>query len=274
MLPLLVLAAQSSVLFVGNSFTFGALSPVMTYRAHSVTDLNGEGIGGVPALVKRFADESGLKWQVSLETSPGKSLGWHLDNKKALLDRRWDKVVLQQYSTLSEERPGDPASTIVAAESFAGLMRARNPAVTLSLTATWSRPDLTVPAGKPWSGQSISTMQATVEQGDRLAARIAQIPTVNRVGAAFDCAIRRGLADANPYDGIERGKIDLWASDHYHASTEGYYLEALVVFAGLSGRDPRRLGAREAAARDLGIAPTLAASLQRIASDTVRGRCG
>ena len=39
-----------SILFVGNSFTFGAGSPVRKYHPDQVTDLNGEGIGGVPAL--------------------------------------------------------------------------------------------------------------------------------------------------------------------------------------------------------------------------------
>jgi len=53
-------ARAETILFVGNSFTFGALSPVRPYKAQTVTDLNGEGIGGVPALFKAFAVESGL----------------------------------------------------------------------------------------------------------------------------------------------------------------------------------------------------------------------
>src|SRR5215210_3067989 len=98
-----VLAADAisrSILFVGNSFTFGAESPVMTYRTDSVTDLNGDGMGGVPALFKRFADQSGLHYEVSLETAAGQTLSWHLANKRAVIDRAWDAVVLQQYSTL------------------------------------------------------------------------------------------------------------------------------------------------------------------------------
>ena len=56
----------------------------MTYRKNSVTDLNGEGMGGVPALFKRFADEAGLRYNVSLETAAGQTLAWHLANKGAL----------------------------------------------------------------------------------------------------------------------------------------------------------------------------------------------
>ena len=47
-------ASAETMLFVGNSFTFGAYSPVWHYRAGSVTDLNGGGVGGVPALFKLY----------------------------------------------------------------------------------------------------------------------------------------------------------------------------------------------------------------------------
>ena len=47
-------AVGTSVLFIGNSFTYGANSAVQFYRADTVTDLNSEGIGGVPALFKSF----------------------------------------------------------------------------------------------------------------------------------------------------------------------------------------------------------------------------
>ena len=86
------------------------------------------------------------------------------------------------------------------------------------------------------------------------------------VGAAWNRAIRTGLADPNPYDGLTPGQFDLWGADHYHASVEGYYLEALVEFGVVTAADPRRLGPRERAARELGIAPARAAALQRLAA--------
>ena len=51
-----VTEAQSgtSVLFIGNSFIYGHGSAIRFYRADTVTDLNSEGIGGVPALFKSF----------------------------------------------------------------------------------------------------------------------------------------------------------------------------------------------------------------------------
>jgi len=266
---------QRSILFVGNSFTFGANSPVMTWHSERVTDLNGEGMGGVPALFEAFADQLHLGWRVSLETASGQTLKWHWENRRQLLDRRWDAVVLQDYSTMDPDRPGDPSKLIEYSGRLAALFRRRSPQVGLSMTATWSRPNLTYPTGEHWSGKPITRMAMDVRRGYDLArAAHPEIRRINPVGEAFNCAISRRIADRNPYDGVDPGKIDLWADDHYHASTAGYYLEALVVFAGVTGADPRRLGAGESAARELGIPTILATQLQQVAEDMVRhGGC-
>ena len=59
-------AAGTSILFIGNSFLFAYGSPVRFYRADTVTDLNNEGIGGVPALFKSFTEQAGLDYDVSI----------------------------------------------------------------------------------------------------------------------------------------------------------------------------------------------------------------
>lgn len=265
-----VRAEPQTVLFVGNSFTFGANSPVWHYRADSVTDLNHEGVGGVPALFRLFAREAGLDYAVSLETSPGKSLQWHWDNRLPLLDRAWDHVVLQDYSTLDAADPGNPAKLVDYSARLAKLLRARNVKVDVTLTATWSRPDLTYPAAGHWHGQPITAMARDVRRGyDQAATAIGA--RVHPVGEAFTCAIAAGLADPNPYDGVAAGQIDLWSWDHYHASAAGYYLEALVIFADVTGKDPRSLGAEETAARELGLSPDQAMRLQRVAAATIAG---
>lgn len=276
MAALLSTAEPRSILFVGNSFTFGAMSDVMTYRRDAVTDLNGDGIGGVPALFKRFADEAGLHYQVSLETAAGQTLAWHLANKRTAIDRPWNAVVLQQYSTLDPDKPGDVTTTIPAARNLAGLLRRRNPRVDISLVATWTRPDLTYPPGKYWSGQPIQKMALDLRRADdRVRAEVPAIARIVPVGQAFNCAIARRIADPNPYDGLTPGQIDLWASDYYHASDFGYYLEALTIFAAVTQSDPRKLGRNEAAARDLAIPPSIAAKLQDIAFHIDRkGNCG
>src|SRR5688500_14809812 len=74
-------ADGGSILFIGNSFTFGSGSAVRYYRNNTVTDLNNEGIGGVPALFKVFTVQAGLSFDVSLETRGGVGLDFHLQNK-------------------------------------------------------------------------------------------------------------------------------------------------------------------------------------------------
>jgi len=264
--------AKRTVLFVGNSFTYGANSAVWHYRADTVTDLNGEGVGGVPALFKLLTSEMGLDYDVYLETAGGRSLQWHWDNKARLLDRRWDHVVLQEYSTLDPDRPGNPANMMTYAKRFAGLFASQNQNVDVSLTATWSRPDLTYMPDKPWTGQSIYQMALDLRRGyDRAAATTKTIRRVNPVGQAFNCAIAAGVADPNPYDGIAPEQVNLWSYDHYHASAAGYYLEALTVVGATTGQDPRRFGPNERAAIELGLSQREAVALQTVAARQLYG---
>ncbi|WP_374144932.1 DUF4886 domain-containing protein [Sphingomonas sp. 28-63-12] len=266
--PLAASAPARSILFVGNSFTYGALSPVRRYRAETVTDLNQSGIGGVPALFKRFTDQAGLAYAVSLETASGMGLDYHYTQKRALIDKAWDVVILQDFSTLDRAKPGDSGLHRRFAALLAKMIVARNPAVDIELSATWSRADLVYKPGSPWSGQPIDRMAADLRRAaDQARAASRQIRGVIPIGEAWSRAIVAGLADPNPYDGIGFGQIDLWSYDQYHASAYGYYLEALLVFGRVTGLDPRSLGVGELAADDLGFAPGVTLALQRIAAD-------
>jgi hypothetical protein len=139
--------------------------------------------------------------------------------------------------------------------------------------ATWSRADETYPAKGAWAGQPIEVMARDVRAAYDKAAGPAAAKSVIPVGEAWTRAIRTGLADPNPYDGIEAGKLNLWTYDHYHASTYGYYLEALVIFGSVTGRDPRALGPNECSAFELGLSRGEAKALQEVAYDqlTVTG---
>jgi len=261
-------AKARTILFVGNSFTYAAYSPVRRYRAETVTDLNQNGIGGVPALFKRFTEQVGLNYAVSLETSGGKGLDWHYDNRRAVLDRAWDVVILQGHSLLDRDRPGDPTLHVRYAGLLAAMFASRNPAVDVELSATWARADMVYQPGSRWSGQSIEQMALDLRRGaDMARAAAPQIRGIVPVGEAWNRAIAARIADPNPYDGIAFDQVDLWTYDHYHGSAHGYYLEALLIFGRVTGVDPRRLGGKELAADDLGIAPSVAEALQRIAAE-------
>lgn len=261
------LAAGESVLFIGNSFTFGSGSAVRFYRADTVTDLNNEGIGGVPALFKSFSQQAGLDYEVALETRGGVGLDFHLENKLGVIGRRgWDKVVAHGYSTLDQEKPRDPAKLIATSKQMADFLRSRNPKTELYLMATWSRADQTYPAKGAWAGQPIDVMGKDIRAAYDTAAAAAGAKVIP-VGEAWNRAMQAGVADTNPYDGIDAGKLNLWTYDNYHASTYGYYLEALVVFGSVTGRDPRSLGDNECSAYELGISTAEVKKLQQIAFD-------
>jgi hypothetical protein len=259
---------STSVLFIGNSFLFGSGSAVRFYRADTVTDLNSEGIGGVPALFKSFTQQAGLDYDVSLETRGGMGLDFHLNQKLEVLGRRgWDTVVMHGYSTLDADKPRDPGKLIATAKQMADFLRAHNPKVDLYLMSTWSRADETYPAKGAWAGQPIEAMARDVRAAYDKAAGPAGAKAVIPVGEAWTRAIQTGVADPNPYDGIEAGKVNLWTYDNYHASTDGYYLEALVIFGDLTGRDPRSLGPNECSAYELGLSRKEATTLQQVAFD-------
>lgn len=261
-----------TILFVGNSFTFGAGSPAHRYRAETVTDLNGpdakgKRVGGVPAIFKAFTQQADLNYNVSVETVGGKGLDFHYAEKRALIDKPWDVVVMHGYSTLDQANPGNPALLVSSAKQITDMFRSRNAKADIWLTATWSRADQTYPAGKPWTGKSITQMGIDVAAGYALAAQTAKTTGVVPVGLAWNRAFAAGVADDNPYDGIAPGKVDLWTHDHYHGSVYGYYLEALLVFGKVTGKDPLSLGENETVADDMGFSKPQTRALQQIAHD-------
>lgn len=267
-----VRATAASLLFVGNSFTYAQGSAVRFYRSDTVTDLNDTGIGGVPALFKSFADQAGIPYDVYLETEPGVGLDWHLEHKLPVIGRRsWDTVVLQGYSTLDKLKPGDPAVLIASVARMADALRAANPAVDIRLMATWPRADQVYDRFGAWFHRPIEAMAHDIRSGyDRAAAGTKSVRAVVPVGEAWIRAIHAGIADSNPYDGIDPGKIDLWATDNYHASTYGYYLEALTLFGDLTGRDPRSLGGNECSGFELGLTTDQIKGLQQAAFDQLQ----
>ena len=263
-------ACAETILFVGNSFTAGAGSEVEHFQPGTVTDLNREGVGGVPALFKTFARQSGLPYEVHLEVAGGMNLDFHYEQKAALIARAWDHVVLQGYSTLDAENPGDAAKIIEYSGRLAERLHAENPEVDVRLLATWSRADQTYLASGHWFGKPIETMANDVRAAyDRAARRSSVIRAVIPVGQAWNRAIAQGIAARDPYKGVGPGQVNLWGGDGYHASVHGYYLEALVIFGSVTGRDPRDLGGKEQAAGQLGILPAEAQALQRIAFETL-----
>jgi hypothetical protein len=122
-----VAADPVSVLFVGNSYTFGRVDPVMSYNAEGVNDMTRprpdlpdpnftetagtrawepHPWGGVPGIFKRFADQAGVDVDVSLSARNAATLRGHFLNtanadwnlRGNIAARKWDVVVLQEQS--------------------------------------------------------------------------------------------------------------------------------------------------------------------------------
>jgi len=115
------MADPIAILFVGNSYTFGRLDPVMSYNNANVHDLTAafnavssagsnpwepHPWGGVPGIFKKFTDESGLAYDVSISARNAATLrGQFLNTANAAWDLRgnvalqvWNTVVLQEQS--------------------------------------------------------------------------------------------------------------------------------------------------------------------------------
>jgi hypothetical protein len=114
-------AEPVKILFVGNSYTFGRVDPVLSYNAANVHDLTAafnavssagsnpfepHPWGGVPGLFKKFTDESGLNYAVSISARNAATLrGQFLNtaNPASVLrgnvaSQTWNTVVLQEQS--------------------------------------------------------------------------------------------------------------------------------------------------------------------------------
>ncbi len=261
-------AQQSpSILFIGNSFTFGSGSAVRYWQGNTVTDLNDEGVGGVPALFESFTEQVGLDYDVYLETRGGSGFEFHLAEKSAELSSKpWDIVVVHGQSMLDLQVPRDTTKFLQTAQEMADFLKRSSPRARIYYTATWSRADQVYPDDGAWHGTAIDVMARDVRRAYDLAkSREPAITSINPVGEAWNRAFASGVADANPYDGIEAEKLNLWTYDSYHASTAGYYLHALVVFGNVAGVDPRALGRGECSAYELGLSGAQAEALQRVA---------
>jgi hypothetical protein len=171
------------------------------------------------------------------------------------------------FSTLDSKKPGDPTLLVASVRQMAQFLRTKNSKTDIRIMATWPRADQVYLPKGAWYGKPIEAMAHDVREGyDQAAAATAGVTEIP-VGDAWVRAMRTGVADSNPYDGIDADKMNLWTYDAYHASAYGYYLEALVLFGSITGRDPRSLGTNECSGFELGLSGAQVGALQQVAFD-------
>ena len=258
------------ILFVGNSFTYGGSTKVHTYNVAAVTDeVPGEkGVGGIPAIFKKLADEAGLPYEVHVETVGGKDLEFHYTHAlSTIAQAKWDVVVLQGYSTepLPAERGGNLESFAKHASLLEKAIHAVNPSTKIYLYQTWAYPFKTYTKENSAQADPLFDMTIDLERGyGRAAAENGRFEAVLPVGVAWVQAERGGIAQPEPGVG-DGSRADLWDEDHKHPSIAGSYLSALTLFAGITHFHVNKLGGNEQAARELGISPEMAASMEKFA---------
>jgi hypothetical protein len=249
-----------NILFVGNSFTFVPRD----VGIGSVTELNKDKPGGVPALFQTLAVAGGKNPTVTMETVGGKTLQFHYETRRELIDRSWDIVVLQDYSTgplLAADASTKSYDSFRAhVPRLKELFVAKNPAVKIWLYETWARPDL-VMKGR---FASIDEMQTALRTAYSDAAKDNALQGWVPVGDTFLAAVKQGLAD-NPATPESEGPLHIWGKDNYHQSALGAYVSALLFYGRIYDADPRDLPADNAAAKHLKLSPEDSKKLQTIA---------
>jgi hypothetical protein len=274
------------ILFVGNSFFHGAFQPVRGYNVANVIDENasipsgsprseaGQGpYGGIPGIFKKLTDEVGLNYEVHSELVSGRSLEFHHDNALDVINQaKWDVVIMHDFSTgpVPKARTGNPERFTKFADLLEQTVHSANRNALVYLYATWPRADLTYPEKGPYHGDSLVVFARDLHDGYYGEfVRNGHFKAVAPAGDAWMRAIHDGVAIVDPAH-PEAGKVNLWGIDSYHPSIYGAYLNALVVLYTITGKDPRALGKNEKAAAELGIAPDIAAALERVAYEQVR----
>jgi autotransporter-associated beta strand protein len=264
--------AQTDILFVGNSFTHGNSSPVISYNSAAITDANGSGYGGIPGIFKKLTVQAGLNYNVTIEAVSSQTLSGHFSTKAAIIGQpQWDIVVLQENSTvpLPATHGGNPAGFYSGADNLQNLILASNPAASICLYETWSSPASVTNQSYTGTGTAgLQAMQDDLRDAYFKAFYDYGFNKVARVGDGYMRAVDQGIADYNPADGVTAGMVNLWGSDSRHPSKWGSYLSAVIIFAKVTGFNPTQLTYAGSAAADLGITQTEFTQLNQIAFET------
>jgi hypothetical protein len=246
------LARADDILFVGNSFTFGAGDKVV--QAH----------GGVPRLVHEIALAKNRQLLTFAVTAPGKDLSYHLAQpatEKALASKSWTWIVLQDLST----RPthvGNIPQFLEDGEIFSDRIAKTSPAAGILLYETWARPPGAFYNGKSSHdfsspGQMMNELhQAYGLLRDQLARKNPGRPVrVALVGTAF-ARVR-----------TEYPSINLNATDQHHANAAGSYLAALVIYETIYHESVKGAPHEFFPHGELTIPTGVAAKLQQVADE-------
>jgi hypothetical protein len=223
-------AAAPDVLFVGNSL------------------LGTMGVGGdnTPALVRRLAAAAGRTLGVTEALHSGYTLRQHWNDGEAAAAlggaKRYDFIVLQEYSTLVATDPAAATDTLLGTYAPA-LARALKPGGRVVLFKNWA---VTDPA--PFPDRAAATAAIATNYA-ALSAALATPNLLAPIGEAFETII------------AERGTSYLIA-DGKHPNDTAIYLNAVTLYGILMRESPRGLA-------DLYLTAYVASNLRSVAATAI-----
>jgi hypothetical protein len=195
------------VLFVGNSFTFQNSTPAMVHALAAGDD------GARPVFAVQYVAPG---WRLR-RAARDRSL------TAGLLALHWDAVVLQEASWIPSLSPDARARELIPfARDLDSRIAAAGSRTVLFMTWGYRDGDRATVADDTYEDMQGRLATAYSELGTKLSA------TVAPVGLAWAEALRR------------EPTLRLWAGDGRHPSRLGSYLAACVLYATVTGRDPRR----------------------------------
>jgi hypothetical protein len=196
---------ETSVLFIGNSFTF---------------------YNKMPFIFKDIAKSMGHEVLVDTVIKGGKDLNFHSSREytyKTIKSRKWDFVVIQAASNeFAQPDKIIEKATLPYAQQIVDSIRANDPCTNIIFYMTWGYKNGN-PAWKPVA--SYDSMQIRIEYqylkvADKFSGSLSPVGAVGR-------EVRTNFPD-----------IELYNPDNRHPSLEGSYLSASTFFTSIFGESP------------------------------------
>lgn len=224
LLCLAVSVSAGQILFIGNSFTHGH-DPRLAKH------------GGVPAVFETVARAKGKEVDAAMVAPSGKDWGFHLRDpgtRRKLASRKWDAVVLQDFST-KPTRIGDRKAFFKHGRALCELVWKHSPDADIVFYRTWARkPGHAVYSAPGRKSKFDGFDQMDGELGESYASLFKKVAVENPgkrillapVGEAFAMCVK------------EFPETEIYGRDDYHASPQGSYLAALVFYKTIYGDAP------------------------------------
>lgn len=218
------LISAEEILFIGNSFTHGQDARLSQH-------------GGMPKVFQAIARDKGKDINATMMAPSGKDWGFHLENPKTLRiieSRKWDAVVLQDYST-KPTRIGNRKAFFENGQNLCELIWKSSPDAKIVLYRTWARH----PEHDFYSTQEkISKFRDFDQMDSQLGEGYGELFKKLTAANPEKEILLAPVGDAFAHCSRAFPEVAVYGADLYHAGVDGSYLAALVFLKTIYGESP------------------------------------